>query len=112
MATRAGRLDERLTPQVATRTWSNGEATETWADGSPVWATVAEMSGREQIRAGQVAATQPVVVTCRYLDTSDLRPQDRFVRADGTVLEIVSAREVGRREEREFVCALNSDGGA
>lgn len=108
----AGRLDTLVTPQSSTPTWSAGEATDSWVDGTAFWASVDEATGREQIRAGQIDSRQAVVVTARYSDTKALTPTDRLALPDGRILDIESIREIRRREGREFLCLLNSDGGA
>lgn len=114
---RAGRLDTKVTAQTSTTSWANAEPTKAWADGPTFWASVDEATGREQIRAGQVDARQPVVVTARYADSASVTTKDRL-RIGGTeaapdgVLEIESVREVRRRAFREFLCVLNADGGA
>ena len=114
---RTGRLDRKVTAQRPTTAWENGERPEAWADTATFWASVDEATGRERIRAGQVDAAQPVVVTARYADAQSVTTRDR-IRLGGTedepegVLDVVSVREVGRREGLEFLCTLDRDGGA
>lgn len=109
---RIGRLDTLVTRRVSTTTWAEAEATEAWADGVQFYADVQEQTGREALRAGQVDARQGVVVTARYADSASVTPRDRLALPDGRVLDVESAREIGRREGREFLCLLNTDGGA
>lgn len=114
---RYGDLDTRLTAQTASHAWDAGERVDAWSDGPTFWASVDERTGREAIRAGQVDAEAPVVVTARYADAAALTPKDRL-RRGGTeaepegVLRIVGARDVGRRRWRELLCVEDRDGGA
>lgn len=102
-------LDRRITIQTSTRSETYpGEWEETWTDGATVWASVHEATGRELIRAGQVDAEQPIVVTTRYRATSTVTTHDRFTY-NGEVLHIRSRREIGRRAYLEYLC-VRTDG--
>jgi len=108
---RIGTLDELLTPATPSTTYAAAVPTTTWTDGTAFWARVDEGPAGKSLRAGQVDAAQPVTVTARFVDVASLPVTARLRRADGRVLEIESAREIGRREGREFLCSYNADGG-
>lgn len=109
----AGRLDELLTTLTPETAWENGEPKTVYVDGPLFWARVDAQAGREALKAGQVSAEMPVLVTARYVDAEHVRAEDRLRREDGRVLEVSQPpRELGRRDGIELVCTYDADGGA
>lgn len=104
------RFDRLITIQTLSRSEVYpGDYETSWTDGATIRARVQEETGREAIRAGQVDAEQAVVVTTRYKASDHVTVNDRFIY-DGDVLNIRSAREVGRKVHREFLCVKITTG--
>ena len=109
----AGRLDELLTTLTPETAWVAAEPTTVYVDGAQFWAHVEDQAGAEALKAGQVSASAPVLVTARWQDARHLTTSSRIRRADGRVIEVARpVRELGRGDGAEILCTYDADGGA
>lgn len=77
-----GKLNKRITFQAFTSTVNeNGFEEQNWVDVKIVWASVANLSGREYFAAAAVQAETTVKFIIRY--TSDLNTDMRISFQDG-----------------------------
>lgn len=107
----AGRLRSQVQWQTPTSTRGGeyGEPVITWATQRFLWAAVEPLSGREYFSRGQERAEVSVRVVLPW--RADIRPEHRFVLADGRVLEILDAIDVGgTHEELQCMCREVIDG--
>lgn len=97
---RAGRLDRRVTLQrrALTRDVYGGEVPN-WTDYATVWAGREDKRGREEFEAGAVRGEAQAVFRLRH--RPDVRVEDRVLDA-GTIWDVISVAEVGRRDMLEL----------
>ncbi len=111
MMTMAGHLDRRV--QFRRRSVVNDTLshTEVWADlGCQVWASKADVSDGERMRAAQAQATITTRFRVRWSSfTVTITPKDRLVCA-GVEYDITGIKEVGARHEfLEITAATRAD---
>jgi len=73
-----------------------GGSTETWVDGSTIWANIQPMKAYEKLQAMQMQTPVSHKITVRY--TTELNPSSRLVSGTRTfwVKEIINDDERGR----------------
>ena len=101
---RAGRLRHRVQIQAWSETRdTHGGVTETWEDpGTPRWASVEPLQGREQWFAEQTEAT--VSHRIRMRGGASITPKDR-IAWDGRVFQVEVIKDTAeRRIELELMC--------
>lgn len=92
----AGDLDRRITiQQRSVSKDSGGRDVVTWPARATVWAAKRDVSGREQMQAGQVTAEQITRFIVRW--RADVADTDRILFGS-TVYAVQHQAEVGRRE--------------
>ena len=100
----AGKMDRRITLQRKSSSQDSfGEAIDTWADISTVWAEVVPVSGNERFVSQQVIAEADTLFKIRYM--SGLTPLDRVVY-DGRTYDVKGVIEIGRRREGMQISAM------
>lgn len=104
---RAGRLDRRITLQVATRARdASGSWTESWANVATdpvVWAGKRDTLGSERVQSGAETATADTVFVIRW--RADLTASHRVVDDAGAAWDIIAPpTELGRRDGLELTC--------
>lgn len=107
---RAGSLDRRLTlrRRVVTTNALN-EDVETFPDLATVWASKADVSDAEKVRAQQVGAEITTRFVVRWsVDLATLNPKDRCA-CEGREYEITGVKEVGRRDGIEITASARAD---
>jgi SPP1 family predicted phage head-tail adaptor len=96
----ASQLDRELTILTyAPSTGSMGGAVEAWTEGETVFCARKDMSGREFLAAGQIAAQGSARFIIRWRE--DIGPKDR-VRCEDVEYDIVNLNELGRHEGLEI----------
>jgi head-tail adaptor len=117
---RYGRLDRRINLQRKTVTQSaSGSMVETWANiGGRRWASVETPTGDERFSAPQLAAKQQIEFQVRWSpEIADLSPLDRIVYpgiasgtpSAGSLFDIHSVAEIGRREGLKIIASRRAD---
>jgi SPP1 family predicted phage head-tail adaptor len=104
------KLDRRVTIQrFALTRGPNNEPVETWSDLATVWASKADVSDGEKLRAAQVGSVLTTRFVCRWSsDIQDVNAKDRL-RFDGKTFDVVGVKEIGRHEGIEITAARASD---
>lgn len=107
---RSGALDRRVQFQRATLTDDGIGQAETFADHGPChWASKADVSDGERLRAGQVEASLTTRFVVRHTPTTcGLTPADRLI-CEGRDYDILWIKEIGRREGFEISARARVD---
>lgn len=107
---RAGELDRRLTLCKAVRTKGDLNATVTdYPELATVWASKADVSDAERIRAQQAAAAHTTRFQIRWSPmAAQLVALDR-VECEGRVYEVTGVKEIGRRDGLEITADARGD---
>lgn len=110
---RAGKLDRRIRIERYTTTTNDfGEAVPAWAALATVWAEAEQIRDGERFAAGEVAAERTHRFRIRWSGkVDDLTPKDRVVypAEDGRTYNVISVKEIGRREGLEITAAARAD---
>lgn len=95
----AGRFDRKLTIERASESTNPyGEVVQSWSVLATVWCERRDMSDRESLALGEVAAEITTRFTIRYSSlVAGMTPKDRLL-FEGRVYDIRGVREIGRRE--------------
>jgi SPP1 family predicted phage head-tail adaptor len=103
---RIGRRDRKVTVQRMTQGRNQyNEIVPEWTDLATVWAHLKTLSGKEALSSEQVVATGTAVFNIRY---RSLTTQDR-VLCEGSVYQIESMNELGRKKELELICTTREN---
>lgn len=107
---RAGALDRRIQFRRAALADDGIGQAEVFADlGDMVWASKADVSDGERLRAGQVEASLTTRFVVRWSPfTAALTPKDRL-RCEGRDYDILWIKEIGRREGLELSARARAD---
>lgn len=106
---RAGALDRRVTLRHATITKDEYNANvETWADLATVWASKADISDAERVRAQQTGARVTTRFQIRWNTTvSALTTRDQLV-CEGRTYQVAAIKEMGRRSGLEITATAQA----
>lgn len=108
--TAAGDLDRRVQFRRANLVDNGLSRAPVFADfGSPVWASKADVSDGERLRAAEVQASITTRFRVRWSPFSTgITPKDRLV-CEGVEYDISGIKEIGRREFREITANARAD---
>jgi SPP1 family predicted phage head-tail adaptor len=100
---RAGALDRRVTLRHATISKDEYNAdVETWSDIATVWASKADISDAERVRAQQTGASITTRFQIRYSTAvAALTTRDQL-ECDGRLYQVANIKELGRRSGLEI----------
>lgn len=103
-------LDRRITLRRSTPvTNAANEDVPTWADLTTVWATKADASDGERMRAQQLGATITTRWTIRWSQlVSDLNAKDLLIYR-GATYSISAVKEIGRQDWLEITSTALAD---
>jgi SPP1 family predicted phage head-tail adaptor len=106
----AGPLDRRLTlRRAAVTTNSLNEPIQNWSDLATVWASKADVSDGERVRAQAIGSSITTRFQVRHSSiTATLTPEDRVV-CEGREYEITGIKEIGRRVGVEITATARTD---
>jgi SPP1 family predicted phage head-tail adaptor len=103
----SGRMDRLVVLQAVTETRSaSGAVTQAWATLATVWAQLVSSRGSERLEAAGEQARQTRIWRIRH--RTDITNKHRLTY-DGTVHEILSITEIGRREGLELQTVARAD---
>jgi SPP1 family predicted phage head-tail adaptor len=110
LALKAGLLDRRITIRRMTLTTNEfNEPVEGFSDLADVWASKNDIPDGERWRSQQVQATVTTRFQVRWNEiTETITPRDQLV-CDGVRYEIVSIKELGRKQGIEITAAARTD---
>lgn len=106
----AGRLDRRVDIlRASITTGEYGEEEKAWPTLATRWASKADVSDGEKLRAQAVGATLTTRFQVRFDSvTSTLTAEDR-IRCEGRDYDLVGVKEIGRREGLELTAVSRAD---
>lgn len=107
---KAGALDRRVTFRRATATENEfNEDVEAWVFLGAVWASKADVSDGERVRASQVGASITTRFQVRHSAvTAGLTPSDQLF-CEARLYEIAAIKELGRRVGLEITAKALAD---
>lgn len=93
----ATKLNKRLTIQTVARV-SDGQGgfTETWSDGSTVWASIEPMKAYERFQAHQMAVPVSHKIVMRYSSTVDESVRLKYGTRIFNIKEVINVDEANR----------------